>query len=97
MEIKLNIYKDNTSKEPMHTYICYGFSFDTIIKFEEFQTKSKDTDFKAQMELILEFLRNVFSDFKEDHLKLLRPNDLHDFMLSIGQAIKGEYGKAEKN
>lgn len=97
MEIKLNIYPNNSSNEPMHTYVCYGFSFDTIIKFEEFQNKSKDTDFKGQMELILDFLNNVFNDFKEDHLKLLRPNDLHDFMLSVGQAIKGEYGKAEKN
>lgn len=97
MEIKLNIYKNNSSKEPIHTYVCYGFSFDTIIKFEEFQSKSKDTDFKGQMELILEFLKNVFNDFKEEHLKLLRPNDLHDFMLEIGHAIKGEYGKSEKN
>lgn len=70
--------------------------FDTIIKFEEFQTKSKDTDFKGQMDLIMEFLKNVFSDFKDEHLKMLRPNDLHEFMLSIGKAIKGEYGKAEK-
>lgn len=97
MEIKLNIYENNSSNEPIHTYICYGFSFDTIIKFEEFQTKSKDTDFKGQMDLIMEFLKNVFSDFKDEHLKLLRPNDLHEFMLSIGKAIKGEYGKAEKN
>lgn len=97
MEIKLDIYPNNSSNEPMHTYVCYGFSFDTIIKFEEFQSKSKDTDFKGQMELILDFLKNVFSDFKEEHLNLLRPNDLHSFMLSIGQAIKGEYGKAEKN
>ena len=97
MEIKLNIYPNNSSNEPVHTYVCYGFSFDTIIKFEEYQTKSQDTDFKGQMELILDFLKNVFTDFKEEHLKLLRPNDLHDFMLSVGQAIKGEYGKAEKN
>jgi len=97
MEIKLNIYESNSSNEPIHTYVCYGFSFDTIIKFEEFQTKSKDTDFKGQMDLIMEFLKNVFSDFKDEHLKLLRPNDLHEFMLAIGKAIKGEYGKAEKN
>lgn len=97
MEIKLNIYENNASKDPIHTYTCYGFSFDTIIKFEEFQQKSKDTDFKGQMELILEFLKNVFSDFNEKHLYLLRPTDLHDFMLAIGNAIKGEYGKAEKN
>ena len=97
MEIKLNIYENNSSNEPIHTYVCYGFSFDTIIKFEEFQTKSKDTDFKGQMDLIMEFLKNVFSDFKDEHLKMLRPNDLHEFMLSIGKAIKGEYGKAEKN
>ncbi len=97
MEIKLNIYPNNSSNEPVHTYVCYGFSFDTIIKFEEFQTKSQDTDFKGQMELILDFLKNVFTDFNDEHLKLLRPNDLHDFMLSVGQAIKGEYGKAEKN
>lgn len=97
MEIKLNIYPNNSSNEPVHTYVCYGFSFDTIIKFEEFQKKSQDNDFKGQMELILDFLQNVFSDFKEVHLKLLRPNDLHDFMYAIGKAIKGEYGKAEKN
>ena len=97
MEIKLNIYPNNSSNEPMHTYVCYGLSFDTIIKFEDFQSKSKDTDFKGQMELILDFLKNVFGDFKEDHLNLLRPNDLHDFMLSVGKEIKGEYGKAEKN
>lgn len=97
MEIKLNIYQNNSSNEPIHTYVCYGFSFDTIIKFEEFQTKSQDTDFKGQMELIQDFLKNVFGDFKDEHLKLLRPNDLHEFMISVGQAIKGEYGKAEKN
>lgn len=97
MEIKLNIYPNNSSNEAIHTYVCYGFSFDTIIKFEEFQTKSQDTDFKGQMELILDFLKNVFTDFNDEHLKLLRPNDLHDLMISIGQAIKGEYGKAEKN
>ena len=97
MEIKLNIYPNNSSNEPVHTYVCYGFSFDTIIKFEEFQTKSQDTDFKGQMELILDFLKNVFTDFNDEHLKLLRPTDLHDLMISIGQAIKGEYGKAEKN
>ena len=97
MEIKLNIYPNNSSNEPIHTYVCYGFSFDTIIKFEDFQSKSKDTDFKGQMELILDFLKNVFNNFDDSHLNLLRPNDLHDFMLSVGQAIKGEYGKAEKN
>ena len=97
MEIKLNIYESNISKEPIHTYVCYGFSFDTIIKFEEFQNRSKDTDLKGQMDLVLDFLRNVFVDFKEEHLRLLRPNDLHEFMLSVGKAIQGEYGKAEKN
>lgn len=97
MEVKLNIYENNSSDKPSYTYVCYGFSFDTIIKFEEFQTKSKDTDFKGQMELILDFLKTVFVDFKDEHLKLLRPNDLHDFMLSVGKAISGEYGKAEKN
>lgn len=97
MEIKLNVYESNISNEPIHTYVCYGFSFDTIIKFEEFQQQSKDKGLSEQMGIILSFLRNVFPDFKEEHLHLLRPNDLHEFMLSVGKAIQGEYGKAEKN
>ena len=97
MEIKLNVYENNATNEPMHTYVCYGFSFETIIKFEDFQKKSQGTDFKEQMELIHDFLKSVYPDFDESHLYKLRPNDLHDFMISIGHQIKGEYGKAEKN
>ena len=97
MEIKLNIYPNNQTNEPCHTYTCYGFSFDTIIKFEEYQKESKNTDLQGQMDLCFGFLKNVFPDFTEEHLHLLRPNDLHDFMLSVARAVRGEYGKAEKN
>lgn len=97
MEIKLNVYENNQSSEPMQTYVCYGFSFETILKFEDFQKKSQGTEFKEQMELIIDFIKSVFPDFNDEHLYKLRPNDLHDFMLAIGQSIKGGFGKAEKN
>ena len=97
MEIKLNVYESNSSKEPMKVYSCYGLSFETIIKFEDYQKKSSSADLKEQMELIYEFLVSVFGEFDKDHLLKIRPNDLHDFMLSIGQVVKGEYVKAEKN
>lgn len=97
MEIKLNIYENNSSKEPLQTYVCYGLSFETIIKFEEFQKKSKGTDLKEQLELILDFIKSVYADFKDEYLYKIRPNDLHDFMTQIGQDVTGEYRKAEKN
>lgn len=97
MEIKLNIYENNSSNEPLQTYTCYGLSLETVIKFEEYRNLSKGTDLKEQLELILEFIKSVFPDFKDEYLYKLRPNDLHDFMTDIGRDITKAYGKAEKN
>lgn len=94
MEIKLNIYKDNSSEEPSKTYVVRRILFKTAKELATISEESKDGD---PIESTKKMLKAVFPDFKDEDLDYIDPTEFGQVMKEMTSAIQSVVANAQKN
>lgn len=94
MEIKLNVYADNSSEKPSKTYVVRRILFKTAKELATISDESKDGD---PIESTKKMLKAVFPDFKEEDLDFIDPTEFGQVMREMTKAIQGVVADAQKN
>lgn len=94
MEIKLNIYKDNSSEEPSKTYVIHRILFKTAKQLSAIAEESKNED---PIVATTKMLKAVFPDFDEKDIDYIDPTEFGQVMNEMTKAINSVVANAQKN
>lgn len=97
MELKINIYGDCTSDEPIKTYVVKRILFKTATEISALSKESAAKGDNEQMDLVLKMLKTIFPDFEDDDINGIDPLEFGAFMRKFSSAMNGVVANAEKN
>ena len=96
MEIKLNIWADNSSKEPSKTYVINRILFKTAKELASISEEAKNEE-NDPIGMTCKMLKVVFPDFKDEDIDYIDPIEFGEVMQEITKSVKAVMANAQKN